>query len=106
MGGFHGSSDAAVEGRHYRNMRINKEMFCALVQHRVEELTNDYNDIHIELKSLFWNLKSDSYLTKLFIFICFNDSPSKMMKNAFYFTLKPLFFFSRYLNSCLDFLGM
>ena len=25
------------------------------------------------------------------IFICFNDSPSKMMKNAFYFILKALF---------------
>ena len=27
-----GSSDASVEGRHYyRNMKINKEMFCSLV---------------------------------------------------------------------------
>ena len=25
------------------------------------------------------------------IFICFNDSPSKIMKNAFYFILKALF---------------
>ena len=33
-----GSSDAAIEGRHYyRSMRIHKEMFCALVQVRVEE---------------------------------------------------------------------
>ena len=53
-----GSSNAAVEGRHYyRNMTINKEMFCALVQYRVEELTNDYNDMHMELKSLFLNLR-------------------------------------------------
>ena len=36
-------------------------------------------------------LKSDSYLPKNFIIICFNDSPSKMMKNAFYFILKALF---------------
>ena len=28
---------------------------------------------------------------KIFLF-CVNDSPSKMMKNAFYFTLKALFF--------------
>ena len=34
-------------------------------------------------------LKSDSDLPKK-IFICFNDSPSKMMKNAF-FILKALF---------------
>ena len=36
-------------------------------------------------------LKSDSHLTKKFLFICFNKSPLKMMKNAFYFILKALF---------------
>ena len=36
-------------------------------------------------------LKSDSNLPKKLCFICFNDSPLKMMKNAFYFTLKALF---------------
>ena len=36
-------------------------------------------------------LKSGSHLPKIFIIICFNDSPSKMMKNAFYFILKVLF---------------
>ena len=52
------SSDAAVEGRHYyREMRINKELFCALVQYRVEELTNYYNNMDIEQKSLFLNLR-------------------------------------------------
>ena len=35
-------------------------------------------------------LKSDSHLPKKF-FICFNDSPSKMIKNVFYFILKALF---------------
>ena len=34
-----------------------------------------------------------------------NESPVKMMKNAFYFTLFP-FSFSRYLCVCLDFLVM
>ena len=53
-----GSSDVSVEGRHYyRNIKINKEMFCALVQYRVEELTIDYNDMGMELKSLFLNLR-------------------------------------------------
>ena len=52
------SFDAAVEGRHYyRELRINKELFCVLVQDRVEELTNYYNDMDIELKSLFLNLR-------------------------------------------------
>ena len=31
-------------------------MFSALVQYRVEELTNDYNDMDMEVKSLFFNL--------------------------------------------------
>ena len=34
-----------------------------------------------------------------------NESPLKIMKNAFYFTLK-VFSFSRYLTFCLDFLIM
>ena len=29
--------------------------------------------------------------SKEYFYICFNDSPSKMMKNACYFTLKALF---------------
>ena len=36
-------------------------------------------------------LKSDSHLPKKII--CFNDSPSKMIENAFYFILKVLFVF-------------
>ena len=36
-------------------------------------------------------LKLDSHLPKRFLFICFNESPSKLMKNAFYFILKALF---------------
>ena len=35
-------------------------------------------------------LKSNSHLPKK-IFICFNESPLKMMKNAFYFIVKALF---------------
>ena len=36
------------------------------------------------------NLRPDSHLPKRFIFICFNESPLKVMKNTFYFTLKAL----------------
>ena len=36
-------------------------------------------------------VKSDSHLPKRFFIICFTDSPSKLMKNAFYFILKVLF---------------
>ena len=39
------------EGCHYyRNMRINKEIFCALVQFRAKNITNDYQDLARELK--------------------------------------------------------
>ena len=37
------------------------------------------------------NVKVGLSPTKDFFFICFNDSPSKMMKNIFYFILKALF---------------
>ena len=36
-------------------------------------------------------LKVGLSFSKKTILICFNDSPSKMMKNAFYFMLKALF---------------
>ena len=36
------------------------------------------------------DLKSDFYLQKI-VFICFNDSPLKIMKNAFYVIVKVLF---------------
>ena len=36
-------------------------------------------------------LKSDSHLPKKIFFICFNESPFKMMKSAFYFILKAPF---------------
>ena len=37
------------------------------------------------------NLKSDSHLPKQICDTCFIESPLKMMKNAFYFTLKAPF---------------
>ena len=37
------------------------------------------------------SLKWDSHLPKKICFICFNGSPPKMMKNAFYFILKARF---------------
>ena len=41
-------------------------------------------------------LKSDSHLTKKFLFICFNESPLKMMKIACYFILKALFVLKKF----------
>ena len=36
-------------------------------------------------------LKLDSHLLNKIIFVCFNESPLKMMENAFYFIIKALF---------------
>ena len=36
-------------------------------------------------------LKSDSHFPKKILFICFGESPLKMMKNVFYVILKALF---------------
>ena len=51
-----GSVGASFKGHHcVRNMRINKEIFSALVQFRAENITNDYQDLaheQRELKSL------------------------------------------------------
>ena len=44
-----------------------------------------------EIKTKFYQLKSDSHLPKQNCVICFIESPLPMMKNAFYFILKTLF---------------
>ena len=45
-----GSAGAAVDGRYYYcKMRINKEIFCALVQFRTKNITNDYEDLASEI---------------------------------------------------------
>ena len=38
-----------------------------------------------------FHLKSETHLPKKFLFVCFNESPLELMKNAFYFILKALF---------------
>ena len=58
-------------------------------------------DKHLGRRGL--HLNSDSHLPKKIIFICFNESPLEMMKNAFYFILKALFDLDIF-NFCLDFL--
>ena len=46
--------------------------------------------IAINKEQLIERLKSDSHLS-IFLIIFFNDSPSKVMENAFYFILKTFF---------------
>ena len=51
------------------------------------------------------NFRVDLFPSEKVCFICFNEGPLKIMKNAFYLILKA-FSFSRYFNFCLDFLVM
>ena len=41
-------------------------------------------------------LRSDSHLSKEFLFIWFNESPLKIMKNFYYFILKALFVLKKF----------
>ena len=50
------------------------------------------------------NIKFEQSSSKKLGFICFNESPLKMMNNAFYFILK-VFLFLRDLQFCPDFFG-
>ena len=53
-----GSSSQAFEGRHYfRSMRIHKEAFDALVQHRVEHITDNFNSVNRTLLSMLKELR-------------------------------------------------
>ena len=79
-----GSSDAAIEGRHYyRCMRIHKEMFCALVQYRAEtEMGKSYENMDAGLKNLFLRLKatpSKNLMNSILIHPRFEDLYTKLM---------------------------
>ena len=74
------SDDATVEYRHYyRNMRINKKLLCALIQHKAETLRSKYYEITFELKNLFEVLTQDPYLEKIDVII------KKMKDSMFHF---------------------
>ena len=50
-------------------------------------VSNSFRSIHF----ISISVKVGLSLSKIKFFICFNDSPSKTMKNAFYFILKVIF---------------
>ena len=59
----------------------------------VKDFFSKYEHSFLQPRSHFLKkpLKSDSHLPKKMFFICFNDSPTKLMKNAFNFIVKTLF---------------
>ena len=75
-----------------KNLHFNFFYFeiCPLKCVKIFVYKHNNNRISEEV-ALFLELKSDSHLPKKFLFIRFNESPLKMMKNAFYFILKALF---------------
>ncbi len=61
-----GSASRAEEGGHYyRNMRLHKETFCALVQFRVEKITSNYEAIDTQLIEAFQELRLSPNPTNL-----------------------------------------
>ena len=50
-----------------------------------------FNLTYVLIFSLRKRVLEDVLKSENSVFICFNDSPSKMKKNTFYFTLKALF---------------
>ena len=67
---------------------LTAELFAKLYE--ALKLVSQLIIFYVEKSHLMKDLKSDFHLPKI-CFICFDDSPSKMMKNAFYFILKALF---------------
>ena len=61
----------------------------------------------MKISQMLASLKSDYHLPKKkkICFICFKDSPLKMMKNAFYFILKALLVLKIFINFCFDSFG-
>ena len=74
-----------VKQEFFKSFQLVPHAFCRKVsfQELFQEIVSE--------SYLFMTLKSDSHLPKKFFIICFNDSPSKMMKNAFLFHLKSSF---------------
>ena len=76
-----------VDEKRFNTMKNKIKPLC---ETRWVEKHTAFEDLHLLYKHVLDYLKSNSQLSKKKI-ICFNDSPSKMMKNAFYFILKALF---------------
>ena len=66
-------------------MRVNKELFCALAQHKVKTLTRKYQEMNFELKILFIGLTQDRGLEKIDVIVkneAFNVFFSQIMDGA------------------------
>ena len=81
-----GSADMALEGRHYcSNMRLIKESFNALIQHRVKSLTEDLTCVNNELLDNLQRLRDNPSLENVDLIISsntFNDLYNRIFKTT------------------------
>ena len=94
--------DANFEGK--LTCALKNDMKNLTNLHRLKQMNSTYNKTFYTCLTEPLFLKLDPHLPK-FIFICFNDSPSKTMKIDFYFILKALFV-PQIFKFCLEFLVM
>ena len=68
-----------------------ESVFYKLIALFVMDFTGQFTQVNLQY--ICDILKLETQLPKKKCFICFHESPLKMMKNAFHFILKPLFVF-------------
>ena len=76
----------ALQGRHYyRNLRLMKESFNALIQHRVKSLTEDFTCVNNELFDNLQRLRGNPSLENVDLIISsntFNDLYNRIFKTT------------------------
>ena len=81
----------------YLFLKTKNQKVVNLIKRRRQPCNTNYSVPKINISNYYLSnqerqpLKSDSHLPKIRFILCFNDSPSEMMKNAFYFILKAFF---------------
>ena len=73
------------------NQRITADPKSLKFKSSIADNANNAGIANVKIVVTLKYLKSDSQLPKKTFFICFNDIPSKIMKNAFHFILKTFF---------------
>ena len=73
------------------NQRITADPKSLKFKSSIADNANNAGIANVKIVVTLKYLKSDSHLPKKTFFICFNDIPSKIMKNVFHFILKTFF---------------
>ena len=73
------------------NQRITADPKSLKFKSSIADNTNNSGIANVKIVLTLKYLNPDSHLAKKTFFICFDDIPSKIMKNAFQFILKTFF---------------